>query len=261
LEVIPLSEIAISVSGLNYEDKNKPRIKDVSFSFSKGGIHGILSPFGSDSSLLLDFLAGACTPSSAEISLDSCVVDFSSDAWKKKIGYVPKKPVFYDTMNVYELLDFVGEARGVSSDLRLRQIEEALELVGLDSLAMRLVGRLSEKEKKRLSLAAALLGNPSFLFFDDPSEELFDLIRLLGKHKTVLLGSGDFATVKELCEDVVILSDGMLLASGSFSELEEKLTQSGENQSLSELYESIVALSQENGKTKSTILGGEEKEQ
>ena len=141
----------------------------------------------------------------------------------------------------------------------MRQIEEALELVGVDALANRLLGRLSEEEKKRVSLAAALLGNPSFLLFDDPTPEFFDLIRMLGKHKTVILGGGNFAAMKELCDDVVILSDGMLLASGSFSELEEKLTRSEEKQSLADIYASIVALSWRKDSKESTILGGEER--
>lgn len=254
-----MTDAAISVLGLSYEGDKGSVLKDISFSFSKGGIHGILSPFGSDSSILLELLAGVRTQNSASVTSDSCEVDLSSAFWKKKIGYVPKTPVFYDRMNVYELLDFVGEARGVSSELRLRQIEEALELVGVDALANRLLGRLSEEEKKRVSLAAALLGNPSFLLFDDPTPEFFDLIRMLGKHKTVILGGGNFAAMKELCDDVVILSDGMLLASGSFSELEEKLTRSEEKQSLADIYASIVALSWRKDSKESTILGGEER--
>ena len=119
---------------------------------------------------------------------------------------------------------------------------------------------LSDGEKKRVGLAAALLGNPSILLLDDPSAELFDWILMLGKHKTVLLGSGDFATMKELCEDVVILADGMLLASGSFSALEETLVKNSEARSLSEVYDSIVELSRRKEPKKSALLSGEERE-
>ena len=255
-----MSETAISVKGLSYQGKDGACLKEISFSVEKKGVHGILSPFGTDASLLLDLLAGVRTPSTATIAMDACEVDLSSVLWKKKIGYVPKAPAFYANMTVYELLDFVGEARGVSSDLRLRQIEEALELTGLHSLAMRLVDRLSDGEKKRVGLAAALLGNPSILLLDDPSAELFDWILMLGKHKTVLLGSGDFATMKELCEDVVILADGMLLASGSFSALEETLVKNSEARSLSEVYDSIVELSRRKEPKKSALLSGEERE-
>ena len=247
-------ETAISVKGLSYQGKDAACLKEISFSVTKKGIHGILSPFGVEASLLLDVLAGVRTPSAATMTIDSCEIDSFSVLWKKKIGYVPKKPVFYPHMNVYELLDFVGESRGVSSGLRLRQIEEALELVGIDSLAMRLIDGLSEGEKKRVSLAAALLGNPSILLFDDPTPEFFELLRMLGRHKTVVVGGGAFFVMKELCEDVVLLSEGMLLASGSFSELEAKLRGSDEVHSLEELYDSIVALSSVNQKNKTAIL-------
>ncbi|MBO5938808.1 MAG: ABC transporter ATP-binding protein [Clostridia bacterium] len=253
-----MTEMAISVDLLNYEIKEGGSIKDISFSFTKGGIHGILSPFGVDASLTLELLSGIRQPDSASLSLDGQAVDVSSVDWKKKIGYVPKAPEFYRDLTVYELLDFVGEARGVSAELRLRQIEEALELVGLDGLAHRLVCRLSEGEKKRLSLAAALLGNPSILLFDTSTPEFFDLIRMLGKHKTVILSSGDFEVMRELCEDVVILSDGALLASGTFSELEAQLARSEEKQSLAEVYASVEELSKENSNKRSSILSREE---
>ena len=119
---------------------------------------------------------------------------------------------------------------------------------------------MSEGEKKRVSLAAALLGNPSVLLLDDPSAELFDLILMLGKHKTVLLGGGDFAMMKELCEDVVILADGMLLASGNFADLEEALVKNSEMESLSALYDSIVEISRRKEPKKSSLWSGEERE-
>ncbi len=256
-----MTESAISVLSLNdKEDKRKDgcSIQDVSFSFRKGGIHGILSPFGVDASILFDLLSGIRCPDSVSMTLDGEAVDVFSVDWKKKIGHIPKSPEFYRDLTVYEILDFVGEARGVSSDLRLRQIEEALELVGLDTLSARLVCRLSESEKKHLSLAAALLGNPSILLFDTPTPEFFDLIRMLGKHKTVILGGGDFEVMRELCEDVVILSDGTLLASGSFSELEETLAKKEKKQSLADVYASVVALSKENDRKRSSILSREE---
>ena len=256
-----MADMAISVASMNYSSEEGNSIRDLSFSFSKGGVHGILSPFGVDASLTLALLSGVLCPDSASVTLGAQTVDFSSVAWKKTIGYVPKSPAFYPEMTVYELLDFVGEARGVSSDLRLRQIEEALDLVGIDSLANRLVSRLSAGEKKRLSLAAALLGNPSFLFLDAPSAELSDLIRMLGKHKTVILGGGDLPLMRSLCEDVVILSDGALLASGSFAELEEQLSRGEEKKSLAEVYAAVEELSAVRVKAlkkKGSILSGEE---
>ena len=253
-----MKEIAISADSLTYEGQRHGSILGLSFSVAKGGIHGILSPFGVDASLTLELLSGVRQPASGSLCLDSQTVDFSSSAWKKEIGYVPKNPEFYRELTVYEILDFVGEARGVSSELRLRQIEEALELVGLEGISQRLCARLSAGEKKRLSLAAALLGNPSVLLFDSPTAELFGVLRMLGKHKTVILGGGDLSVMRELCEDIVILSDGSLLASGSFDELEATLAQSGEKKSLGAVYASVEALSKEKVGKRSSILGRKE---
>ena len=243
-----------SVEALNYQGAQGSVLKNISFSFPVGGIHGILSPFGGASSTLLQVLAGVWSTDSASVFLEGQTWELSSAAWKQQFGYVPKTPEFYAGMTVYELLEFVGEARGVSSELRLRQMEEALELVSLESVEYRLVERLSVGEKKRLSFAAALLGNPSLLLLDAPTPELFDMIRLLGKHKTVILGSGDFDALQALCDDIVILSDGAVLASGSFADLEAALVQHGEKQSLAQVYASIEALSGEKPQKKSTIL-------
>ena len=248
----------ISVKDLSCEGKSTS-LKTLSFSISKGGVHGILSPFGVDASLLLSLLAGVFLPDSGELSFGGEKIEFSSTEWKKKVGYVPKAPEFYEKMTVSEILGFVGEARGVSSELCLRQVSEAIALLDLTPIEDRLTERLSSAEKKRLSLAAALIGNPSILLFDDPTPEFFDLIAMLGKHKTVILGGGDLSVMQSLCEDVVILSDGTLVANGSFSELESALSEREDSHSLAEVFASLELLSKENGKSRNAIFEGEEK--
>ena len=269
-------EEMICVSELSYCGRLGASLKNLSFSIEKGGIHGILSPGGVEASTLLAILAGSIVGVSGSLTMRLGDVIFSfgeaknAKHWKRKIGYVPKTPEIYRDMTVYEILDFVGEARGCTSELRLRQIEEALDLVGLSEKENRLFDRLSKVDQKRGSLAAALLGNPSILLLDEPipasanaadRREIAELIRMLGKLKTVVLAGESLSMMREFCEDVVILSGGELLAKGSFAELEENLSRSEEKVSLDELYASLVALTKKNELAKKSLLSEQSKKE
>lgn len=224
-------------------------LRDVSFSVAKGGIHGILGAKGSGKTLLLDILAGCALPNSGEITvLNGLNVRERGmpTASRQRIGYVPAVPSFYEDMTVAEVLDFVGDARRVLPDKRYRQIQEALELTGLSEIPNRLIARLSREEKKRLSFAAALLGNTELLLLDEPltgvgeaaTAEILSLIRLFGKHKTVVLASARYALVRELCEDCLLLADGISLAQGSFEQLDQAVLTSHQT-SLEDFYASL----------------------
>ena len=265
-------EDMICASELSYSERVGAPLKNLSFSIKKGGIHGILSPTGVEASTLLAILAGAIQGAigSFTMHLEDQASDVSaskktmqSSRWKRKIGYVPRTFEFYRDMTVYETLDFVGEARGVSAELRLRQIEEALALVGLSNKDQRLLERLSAVEKKKVCIAAALLGNPSVLLIDEPIPEqasaadkraIVELIRMLGTLKTVIVAGSELSQMRELCEDVMILSGGELLAKGSFAELEETLARTEEHPTLEELYSSLVSMAKESELAKKSLL-------
>lgn len=205
-----------------------------SCSFEKGGIHGILGPSGAGKTLLLEVLAGVKTPEGGSVSIKEAGRNPADPKVKAKIGYVPKAPVFYGDMTAIEILDFIGQARGVSADKRYRQIKEAMDLTGIEDIGNRLAGNLNAEERKRLSYAGALLGNPDVLLIDEPipvkdaakRSEFMDLLTMLGRVKTVILASADFSVIKKLCEDVLIMAEGTLLVQGSFASLEKKLLQS-----------------------------------
>ena len=221
-------------------------LRDVSFSVAKGGIHGILGAKGSGKTLLLDILAGCALPNGGKITFLNVQERGMPTASRQRIGYVPAVPSFYEDMTVAEVLDFVGDARRVLPDKRYRQIQEALELTGLSEIPNRLIARLSREEKKRLSFAAALLGNTELLLLDEPltgvgeaaTAEILSLIRLLGKHKTVVLASARYALVRELCEDCMLLADGISLAQGSFEQLDQAVLASHQT-SLEDFYASL----------------------
>ena len=223
------NEYMIQVSRLCKTYGTQSVLRDVSFSFSKKGIHGILGPRGAGKSTLMDLLAGCVSADNGEILLGGQRVAPEQVGLRGRIGYVAELPDFYQKMTVLETLDFVGAARGGATERRYRQIKEALELTNLESVQNRLTARLTSAEKKRLSLAAALLGNTEVVLFDEANTadldlDIKNLIRMLGKHKTVVLASADLALIRELCEDVVILFEGSVFAWDTVEGLEEKLS-------------------------------------
>ena len=158
-------------------------------------------------------------------------------------------------MTAVEIMSFVGETKKVDSGKLYRQIKEALELVGLDGIKNKLVRNMTDYDRKKLSLAMALLGNPDILLLDEPitrrmsgerREEFEGLVRMLGKMKPVVLTTDDYKLARSLGSDVVIISDGKVLAKGSFDSLEDRLVSSEQHITLEALYNSLTAASADN---------------
>ena len=229
----------------------KSGIEGFSMTIGKGGIHGILGARRSGKTTLMELLAGCVCADAGSIAIGGRELSVDAVDVKQKIGYVPQNMSVCSDMTVGEFLNFVGQTRKVETNKRYRQIKEALDLTGLETAQNRLMGRLTSYERKKVFLAAALLGNPDVLLLDEPipvcsaeqRRELEGLVQMLGKIKTVLLATASFETARSLCEDVVILSDGRQLVAGSFEALESKLAKSDEAVSLEDLYRSLVAAS------------------
>ena len=240
-------ETALVARGVTAGEKNAEKI---SFSFGRKGIHGILGPAGAGKGALLRRLAGIAR-GEGEITLLGERVAPEATAVRARIGFVPECPVLDGEMTAMETLEFAGSAKGVAAEKKARQIEEAVVLLGLKDVRKRLVSRLGEGERWRLALGVALLGAPELLIFENPTagaegeekRERTELLRMLGKVKTVVLSTSRFAVARELCEDVVLLSDGALLATGSFEELEETLASNGGESSLEEIYRQLCGRS------------------
>ena len=178
-------ESILQTSHVSKNDGNGCVLKDVCISFSPKGIHGILGPKKSGKSTLMDLLAFCEEADEGEILLRGLPLDQKNKSWKAEIGYVPQTPDFYEKMTVLEILDFVGETRGVSADKRYRQIKEALSLLEMETAQNALIASLTPMEKRRVALAAALLGNPQILLLDEPAffekrSETVSLIQMLG---------------------------------------------------------------------------------
>ena len=138
---------------------------------------------------------------------------------KKFIGYVPAAVALYEEMTVLELMDFMGEAKGVDPDKRAKQIKEAVELMGLEDVSNRLIGSLSAAHRRRIVFAQAVLGNPSVIVVDEPfadsnAEERRDveaLLEMLGRHKPIVLGSVEREDLLACTDVTAIDMDGVRL--------------------------------------------------
>ncbi len=247
-------ETVITARGVTVRTCSGEPQAEISFSILKKGIHGILGPVGSGKGALLRLLAGIDKVETGEIEMGGVLLPANNLPLRSSIAYIPATSVLMGNMTVEETLEFAGNAKRVRSDLLFRQIKEAEELLALDCLSKRLVSRLTEAERWRLTLAMALLGNPEILLMDEPMHSLgedsyearAELLTMLGQVKTVVLSTSSYSLAKALCEDVILLSDGRCLAQGSFEELESRLAQNGSADSLEELYLRLSAATGEN---------------
>lgn len=244
-------ETFVAVKDLALKPREGGEADRIGFSFARKGIHGVLGPVGAGKGRLLRLLAGLESEYEGEISIGGESRLAYAGILRDRVGYIPGSPRLDGSMTVLETMEFAVLAKGGGAELRHRQIKEAMELLGLETLGRRLVRRLEDGERWRLALGVALLGNPDLLLMEEPFASLgtdtrgarSELIRMLGQVKTVVLATTSFHVSRELCEDVVILSDGKLLASGSFEELERALSQNGGEDSLENIYRQLCAAS------------------
>lgn len=224
-------------------------VEGISFDIDEKGIYGFLGKNGSGKTLLCEILAGACAPDEGEIIYKDRALykkERLTAEIKKKIGYVPKSCFYDGDMTVMEVMDLIGNARGVDPDKRYRQIKEALELMGISTKKDTLVDDLSFSERKRLCIAAALIGNPDVIIMDEPfayleaqqADETARLLEMLGKKKAVLMFTSRAAYVEKLARTAAFINDGRLVLWENTAELLEKLAENG----LGRLSEALDAL-------------------
>lgn len=205
-------------------------LNDVSFSIEEKGVYCVLGKKSSGKSVLAEVLAGCSEIDSGEVLYKdkNLYADEKSNLeLKAKIGYVAAETFFFPDMTVFEILDFTAKLRCVSSEKRFRQIKESLELVDLSEKYEAFVKDLSISEKKRLSLANALIGNPTFLILDDPTayvaasdaEIIRKIIKMVSNIKTVILFTDKINLTQELAKNVGIMANGKMVFWSSVEEM------------------------------------------
>ena len=200
-------------------------VDDISFSAGKGEIVGFLGPNGAGKSTTMKIITGYLLADAGTATV--CGIDVTTQPLetKKKIGYLPEaNPLYYD-MYVREYLDFIAGIHQINN--KKEKIEEVITIVGLTPESKKKVGQLSKGYKQRVGLAAALIHNPDVLILDEPTTgldpnqiiEIREVIKKLGQNKTILFSSHILQEVEAICDRVVIINKGKLVANDKLSVL------------------------------------------
>ncbi|GGB09210.1 gliding motility-associated ABC transporter ATP-binding subunit GldA [Puia dinghuensis] len=208
-------------------------VDNISFQVSKGEIVGFLGPNGAGKSTTMKILTGYLGHDSGEARVCGISVDAHPLEVKKKIGYLPEANPLYPDMYVREYLDFIADVHQVAD--KKARIEAVIALVGLTVESNKKLGQLSKGYKQRVGLAAALIHDPEVLILDEPTSgldpnqiiEIRDVIKRLGKNKTVLFSSHILQEVEALCDRVVIINKGRLVADSTISGLRTEASETG----------------------------------
>lgn len=204
-------------------------VDDLSCTLEQGKIYGLLGANGAGKTTTMNMITGALAPTSGRITI--CGSDLATDpiAAKRHIGYLPEIPPLYRDFTVREYLAFVADAKGTPRDKRAAALNEVMDKTGLRAMANRLISGLSKGYCQRVGIAQALLGDPEILILDEPTVgldprqivEIRGLIRTLAQSHTVIFSSHILSEVAELCDTILILSSGKLVAVDSLQNLQK----------------------------------------
>lgn len=229
----------IEVSGLTKKYGNHKAVDNLSFKVEEGQIYGFLGPNGAGKSTTMNIITGYLAASEGTVLIDGHDVLKEPEEAKKCIGYLPELPPLYMEMTVYEYLQFVAELKKVEKSARKEQIAEIMEMTGITDMKNRLIRNLSKGYKQRVGLAQAIIGYPKVIILDEPSVgldpkqiiEMRELIKKLGENHTVILSSHILSEVSAVCDHIMIISKGKLVASETTENL-SKLMSGGDELSL-----------------------------
>jgi ABC-2 type transport system ATP-binding protein len=206
-------------------------VKDLSFEIGEGHVYGFLGPNGAGKSTTMNIMTGCLSPTEGHVTIDGYDILEEPDKAKRLIGYLPEQPPLYLNETPEEYLRFVGEAKGLKGEQLKAQIEEVLEQTKITDVRNRRIAALSKGYKQRVGIAQALLGNPKVIILDEPTVgldpiqiiEIRDLIKQLGQTHTVILSSHILAEVQTICEKILIIAKGTLVAFDEPEKLENQL--------------------------------------
>lgn len=219
----------IEVKNLVKKYGDHTAVDHLSFTVEKGQIYGFLGPNGAGKSTTMNIMTGYLGATDGKVLINGHDILKEPEAAKKSIGYLPELPPLYMDMTVMEYLKFSTELKKIKKEDREAEIEKALKLVKLADVQDRLIKNLSKGYKQRVGLAQAILGFPEIIILDEPTVgldpkqiiEIRELIRELAKEHTVILSSHILAEIREVCDYIMIISKGKLVASDTPEHLEE----------------------------------------
>lgn len=206
-------------------------VDQISFHVPRGEVVGFLGPNGAGKSTTMRILAGFFPPTSGHASIGGKDVVTQTHLVKQMIGYFPERVSVYPDLPVQSFLDFVAEAKDVPRKERKQEIGRVLEACGLDKVSDRIIGHLSKGYRQRVGIAQALIHKPEVLILDEPTigldpeqvVEIRRLIRDLGTDRTVIISTHILSEVSTVCDRVIIINGGRILASESLTDLRVQL--------------------------------------
>ena len=221
----------IQATGLTHYYGPNPAIEDVNFGVNRGEILGFLGPNGAGKTTTMRILTGFMPPTRGKVTLDGYdVVDQSLEV-RRRVGYLPETVPLYTDMTVTSYLKYMGTLRGMPSRNIKRRIEEVIDVCRLDDYRSSLIAKLSKGFRQRVGIAQAILHEPDVLVLDEPTigidpiqvVETRSLIKNLGNQQTVVLSSHILPEVSMICERVLIIHEGRIVAEDTPANLAERL--------------------------------------
>ncbi len=221
----------ISVSHLTKYYGSLMAVDDLSFEIDEGHVYGFLGPNGAGKTTTMNIMTGCLSATAGSVQIDGYDIFEDPGEAKKRIGYLPEQPPLYLSESPEEYLRFVGEAKGLHGPALQEQIQDVIQQTGIEAVKGRRIGGLSKGYRQRVGIAQALLGNPKAIILDEPTVgldpiqiiEIRELIRELGKQHTVIFSSHILSEVQTICDQVLIIANGKLVAFDRPEALEKRL--------------------------------------
>lgn len=220
MSLVRLQEVSKSFGEVHAVDR-------VSFSIDRGEVVGFLGPNGAGKTTTMRLITRALEPDAGTIEIDGQLVDEDSAEARRRIGYLPETNPLYQEMLVGEFLTFMARLRGIEATRIPDRIDPAVEQTGIGDVYYRPIGHLSKGYRQRVGLAQAILSEPDILILDEPTEgldpnqrvEIRKLITRLGKDHTVLMSTHVMQEVQAVCDRLLIIHEGRIIADGGVSTL------------------------------------------
>jgi len=211
-------------------------VDDLSFQISDGHVYGFLGPNGAGKSTTMNIMTGCLSATEGTVRIDGHDIFEQPQEAKRLIGYLPEQPPLYQNESPLDYLEFVGKAKGLRGEELFRQIDQVISQTGIDRVKHRRISALSKGYKQRVGIAQALLGNPRVIILDEPTVgldplqiiEIRDLIKSLGENHTVIFSSHILSEVQTICDQILMISKGRLVAFDTPENLEKKMLSSNE---------------------------------
>lgn len=204
-------------------------VDDLSFEIQEGHVYGFLGPNGAGKSTTMNIMTGCLSATEGRVRIEGYDIFEEADKAKRLLGYLPEQPPLYMNETPWEYLKFVGEAKGLKGQELISQIEIVIQQTRLEGMEHRLISKLSKGYRQRVGIAQALLGEPKIIILDEPTVgldpiqiiEIRELIQQLGQEHTVILSSHILSEVQAICEKVLIIARGKLVAFDAPENLEK----------------------------------------